>query len=367
VKRQILVLTEKTEGGEWIAITRLLTAFKETYPSVSYRFVTLTTRKYVRRKLGFIRDLVNYFKYARLKIKTSVESQKVDTILVSDYLWALAALSVKPKNTRLFFLFHGLRSVVFKKLTDIDYKQLLTKFFERLAWLLSDAIIVPSVEAGNYVLTNLFFKNKIKLFIVPNIVPKAFFKVTSNTKKKRCYTVMYSGRMDKYKGLENLIPAFSRVVLDIPKAKLIMACPLSSVNGDEERLVKSLINKHHLETRVRIIKGLTIKQLATFYHKASVLVLPSEIEFAPLSVLESLASGTSVIGTNVGNVGGLLNKLDSNLILTTNSPEMIYKKLMLFHSYSETKKRILGAKAITLAGKFSEKRAVRSFKKVFDS
>jgi len=360
-----LVLTEKREGGEWIAIKRLLKAFKKTYPSISYRYLTLEKRRDSSKRISFIRNIVRYFFYARLAIKTSISNKKFEFILASDYLWALAAISVKPRNTKLIFLFHGLRSIPFRKLSDVDYRQILIKALERFSWTLSDAIVVPSKVALDYVWKKIkCLIAKHKIFLVPNIVPITFFVSGRGKRKTGSYNILYSGRLGKYKGLESLIFAFSDLVSKIPQANLLIAYPVSSIDPAVESVIKRLVKEHGLERKVKFVKDSTENELVELYGRSDVLVLPSEIEFAPLCVLESFASGTPVVGTDVGNVGSLLQKLDSGLILNNNSPEEIVRKLMMFYKYDSATKSHLRKKAIHLVGDFSEEKASKEFKKV---
>jgi glycosyltransferase involved in cell wall biosynthesis len=356
----MLVLTEKNaQGGESVAIERLLKAYKKTYSSDLFECLTLEKRRGTWKRFSFIKTLFEYFLNARTQIETAVNKKDYDFILASDYLWALAAISVKPKRTKLIFLFHGLRSTPFIKLSYVDYRQILIKTLERLSWILSDAITVPSKQATDYLLKNtrpLVLRRKI--FLVPNIVPAVFFinkKVKSETGK---YNILYSGRLGKHKGLENLVNAFSKLTTEIPGANLTIAYPTASADASIEKLISQ---------NAKLVKNSTEKQLSELYRKSDILILPSEIEFAPLSVLESLASGTPVTATGVGNLGSLLQKIDPNLILRNNSPEEIAKKLTSFYKYGAAIKNDLRKIGVRIAKDFTEEKAVRKFKVVLTS
>jgi glycosyltransferase involved in cell wall biosynthesis len=368
MKFNILVIQPQSSGGGQIAVERLVKDCKARDGSFQCDYKVFDPFLEINKKFSFIGRVVGYLKLNREEIKEILKKQKYDFFLTSDHLLALAFLSLNIKNTKIIFLFHGLRSIIIKNIFDINYRQIIIKLMERISWILSSAVIVPSGEAKSYILKKTWpFLSSQKIFLVPNIVPKLFFtngkKVTSN----KTYNILYSGRLAKYKGLENLITAFSMLVSEVPNSNLYLAYPTSVPGQNIEKTIKNLVKKYRLEKSVNFTKDLPDKQLIKLYKKSDVSILPSELEFAPLSVLESMASGTPIIGTDVGNIGSLLKKIDFRLILKNNSPEEICSKLVVFHDLKNSQKDIISKKSIKIASDFSENKATRSFKKVLNS
>lgn len=378
-----LLLTETIRGGEWIATSRLINELARTHSDYSFSLLAFGNKNDVelsgfkqkifishfkaKKPFKFGKSLLGDFFKIKMEIGKMQDKTKFDYVLSTNYLMLLSVFGTLLKNTKLIFLFHGLRSIPFRKLSDIDYRQILTKILERCSWIYSDAITVPSRAAGDYIWNNVkWMAIKRKIFLVPNIVPTAFFVNKEEKYNIGHYNILYSGRLGKYKGLENLIPAFYYLLNQIPQANLSIAYPSSSVELAIVNTIKSLVKKYGLEGKVEFVEDLTETELAGVYRRSDVLVLPSELEFAPLSVLESLAAGTPVIGTNVGNVGNLLQKIDPGLILKDNSSDEILKKLILFYKYGKEKKRILEKKSVLVASYFSEDKACREFKKVLN-
>lgn len=361
---RILVLTEKTAGGEWIATERFLQAFKRKY-GVSYKFLILRKREFTQAPLGMIRDLFRYFFYARGVIRQNITWGEFDSVLVSDYLWALAVLSLKPGKIKLVFLFHGLRSSPIKKFSDLNYRQIIIKILERMAWTLSNVVVVPSRAAEQYIkkaVKSVFYHSNV--ILIPNIVPADFYSSKKTDRKKDNYTILYSGRIGEYKGLENLAIAVSGLLSKIPSAKLAIAYPSSSLDPRIYSKLKQIIKHGSLGTHVKFVKDVEGKDLAKLYCSSDVLVLPSDIEFAPMSVIESMACGTPVIATKVGNIGILLKNVDPRLILKNNSPAEIENKLLMFYRYSNAERLVLSKRSKKIAEDFSEAAAQKSFSKV---
>lgn len=366
MKDRILVITEQIKGGEWIAVKRLISALKSKHP-MRFEYLILKKRVYSQKHFGFLSDHIKYYLYSRDSMKTFIGNKKFNYIFVSDYIWALSTLGVKHKKTKLIFMFHGLRSIPFKILADFDYKQVFTKMLERLAWILSDAITVSSKFGYDYILkTTKCLIKKRKFFLVRNIVPELFFSKPLNHHDNNNFNILYSGRLAKQKGLENLIVAFSIVISKIPNANLLIAYPNSSVDPYIKHLVTGLVEKYNLNHKIKFFKDSTETRLQRLYSRADVFVLPSEFEMAPLSVLEAMATGTPIIATDVGNVRELLNKIDTNLILKNNSPEEIHKKLLMYYSYNKHKKILLSKKMRSLITNYTEKQAVKDFSKVLN-
>ncbi len=353
----ILVVQEGVGGGGRIAVERLFKAYKKAFPSSVCSYRVIEPFQETNKRFTFIFRLWHYFHSFRREIKGMVAVSKYDFFLTSDYLLALAFYSLNIKKIKLVFLFHGLRSIVFRKFKDINYRQIIIKLLERLSWVLSDAVIVPSDQAKQFIGLG-------KAFVVQNIVPDVFFTKPHLNRKSKEFTVLYSGRIVKNKGLENLVKAMIQIKVGISKIKLIIAYPRGGVDKRIFTKLLTIIKNYQAGKYIEFVSSLSEKNLIKYYSNSNVLVLPSELEFAPLSVVESLAAGTPVIGTNVGNIGSLLKKLDSGLILKNNSSAEIANKVIVFNKYKISKIEKLRKKSIEIAESFKAASAVKRFESV---
>ncbi len=355
----ILVVQQDILGGEQIAVKRLFEAYKEKFPDALCDYQLLKPFHESLSRFSFVSRIINYVRWSRLKLAKLLEDNNYTFFATSDYLLALAFYSLHKENIKLVFIFHGLRSIIFRKFQDINYRQIIIKLLERLSWVLSDAVIVPSDQAKR-------FLGLRKAFVVQNIVPDIFFTKPYPSRKSKEFTVLYSGRIVKNKGLENLVKAMIQIKVGIPRTKLIIAYPRGGVDKWIFTKLLTIIKNYLAGKYIEFLPGLSEKNLVNYYSNSNILVLPSELEFAPLSVVESLATGTPVIGTNVGNIGSLLKKIDSGLILKNNSADEIANKLFMFYKYKENKKTILSNKSREIAKDFMSNKSVRSFKLVLD-
>lgn len=131
--------------------------------------------------------------------------------------------------------------------------------------------------------------NKKKVVTVPNGVSNMFF---TNYIKKDHGTLkgIFVGRLAPQKNIPMLIEA-----LALMKNKIEM-----TIVGEGEDLDKivNLIQKHKLKN-INMVGVKTQKELVKLYNENDVFILPSEKEGFSLAMLEAMASGLPIIGSDV--------------------------------------------------------------------
>lgn len=111
------------------------------------------------------------------------------------------------------------------------------------------------------------------------------------------FTILCVGNLVKNKGHDIVIQAVS----SLDNVQLVIIG-----EGNEECNLKFLAKKYNFENKISFIKNLDQLSLADYYKAADVFVLASEYEGCPNVVLESLACGTPVVSTKVGNISELI-------------------------------------------------------------
>lgn len=107
-------------------------------------------------------------------------------------------------------------------------------------------------------------------------------------------TVIYLGRLKKYKSVDHLLMAFSLTLKKIPEAKLVVVG-----DGDYKDNLMSLANSLNLGDRVEFTGYVDETEKVKKLQKAWVAVYPSLKEGWGLTNIEANACGTPVIASNV--------------------------------------------------------------------
>jgi len=127
-------------------------------------------------------------------------------------------------------------------------------------------------------------------------------------------------------GLDSLIRAMDRLRQRIPEVVLLIG-GAGSLRGYLESLAGSLGLGEH----VRFLGYIAESDLPRYYQAADVYVLPTrELEGFGLTTVESLASGTPVLGTRAGATPEILLPLDPSLLFQAGTPEAVAEGLRRF-------------------------------------
>jgi D-inositol-3-phosphate glycosyltransferase len=141
---------------------------------------------------------------------------------------------------------------------------------------------------------------------------------------------LFVGRLDPLKGLDRLIEA-------LPYLGDIVGLRLVVVGGDEH-------NGHEIEQLRQLACDLNVQdavgfwglvkheQLPYYYSAADVCVVPSYYESFGLVALESLACGTPVLATDVGNHRQVIREGQTGYVIADNAPHRIADRMALLLS-----------------------------------
>ncbi len=130
-----------------------------------------------------------------------------------------------------------------------------------------------------------------KSIIIYPGVDTTFFSPGEFEKKEKI--VLSVGHLSKFKNMDMLIDAFSRITLK--DARLILIG-----DGEEKDRLSQRIHDLHLEDRAKILSGLSDKEIRNIYRRSSVFVSCSKEEPFGIVILEAMACGTPVIADNSG-------------------------------------------------------------------
>jgi D-inositol-3-phosphate glycosyltransferase len=137
--------------------------------------------------------------------------------------------------------------------------------------------------------------------------------------------VLFVGRIEPLKGVEQLLKA-------MPYLHNIQGIRLVIIGGDEysryeiEKLQK-LSRELHIQDSVTFLGLIKHEQMPYFYSAADVCVIPSYYESFGLVALESLACGTPVVATDVGNLKSIIRQGETGYVVADNAPGHLADKI----------------------------------------
>jgi D-inositol-3-phosphate glycosyltransferase len=152
--------------------------------------------------------------------------------------------------------------------------------------------------------------------------------------------ILFVGRIVPLKGIDKLLTAMTY----LEKRKRLQ---LVVIGGDEhcqdeaERL-KSLSQSLQIHDSVTFLGLINQEKLPYFYSAADLCVVPSYYESFGLVALESLACGTPVVATKVGDIESIIRQGETGYVVTDNAPHRLADKIALLLSMSKA-----GAEAIS--------------------
>jgi len=194
---------------------------------------------------------------------------------------ALYAAQGKDSNRLVFTLhYHGGGHTFFRSLLHIPYKYLAKKILEK-----ADRVVCVSNYEKSLIMKNFKLDAK-RVVIIPNGVDTKEFE---GLQKKRGgeKVILCVSRLEKYKGVQYLIQALTKLSQDV----------VLEVVGEgpyKESLVK-LTRKLGVENRVKFFHDLPRKDLLQKYTRADLFVLLSKYEAFAISIAEALAARTPCI------------------------------------------------------------------------
>lgn len=142
--------------------------------------------------------------------------------------------------------------------------------------------------------------------------------------KKEAHTIVYVGRLEKFKGVMDLVNAMPAVLQAIPDARLELA-------GDGACLPELKARVQELGLRkVVILKGhISQKSVAQLVARASVVVMPSTWPetFGKVGI-EAMGLGTPVVASDVGGVRDWLHDKKNGLLVEPGKTDQLSRAIV---------------------------------------
>lgn len=168
-------------------------------------------------------------------------------------------------------------------------------------------------------LLNLKQVKKENVFVKPNFV-QAVKKIVPYGERNDQF--IYVGRLEEIKGIDVLLNAWKILDKDAPE---LLVCG----KGPLEEWAKDFVKENKLN-QVKLLGFVPNDQVKEMIGKSKVLILPTQVyEGFPMTIAEAYASGTPVIGSDLGNTGSLIENGKTGLKFKHTSAESLAEAVLM--------------------------------------
>ena len=91
---------------------------------------------------------------------------------------------------------------------------------------------------------------------------------------------------------------------------------MQGITGD----LKTLIHTYNLEKNISLAGNASLDQMLALYSEASIMVMTSFQETAPLVISEAMATGTPVIASRISGIPAMVSENTSGFLINPQDP-----------------------------------------------
>ena len=174
------------------------------------------------------------------------------------------------------------------------------------------------------------------------------------------------GRLAEKKGFKYLIKAMPVVLKKFPNAKLVIVG-----SGPEKDNLINLSRELGVSKNIVFAGEIQNKILPAYYATADVFVLPSIItksgdtEGLGVVLLEGIASGTAVIGSDVGGISDIIKHNKTGLLVGEKDPKGLSNAIIKLLSDNNLRKRLIKNGQIHVRQNYSWSSIIKKFSNIY--
>ncbi len=243
----------------------------------------------------------------------------------------------------------------------VNFDQRFVCILERMAMLEADLLSSPSINLASYVAsdTGIDISN---IQIVRNSVDTKRFTPEGSVAAKNAdhVNVFFAGRLEERKGIHYLIDAVPQILAVCPQVNFTIVGADSLTAAGNTSVMADLKNQLTLSgtlDSVNFVSHVPLTEMPSYYRAADICVVPSLYENAPYTVLEALASGKPVIGSNGGGTPEYIEAGETGLVVPIKDSKALADGIISLVNNAD-RRRAMGIKAREKALKLYEKKVI---------
>lgn len=273
---------------------------------------------------------------------------------------------------------NGLGAIFLKKIYGIPYISTvygeeihLSKLYRMISilrWLVNNSkkIVTISTSTKDFCLKTGLDEDKIE--IIPYGVNTEFFRPMNVYKDENIFQILSVGYLIERKGFEYLIRSMPHVLKEHKNVRLKIVG-----SGPLESKLKALIYELGLGDEVEIIKNVSDEKLLMIYNSSDLFVLPSIVdsqgntEGLGVVLLEAMACGLPVIGSDVGGIPDIIKDKDRGFLVPEKDYFQLSKTIINLLDDVDLRKKIAIKGYEWIKEKFIWKKIAENYQNIFES
>jgi glycosyltransferase involved in cell wall biosynthesis len=193
---------------------------------------------------------------------------------------------------------------------------------------------------------------------------EVFLQAGVHGEKSSSQSILYAGVLTPLKGVHHLINAFALIAKDFPQARLILVG--QGENKSYAAELKKQVEQFDLDGRVQFLGAMPQAELAARMRAACACVLPSVSEGLGRVVVEAMATGTPVIGSDVGGIPEMVEDGARGFLVPPGDEKVLAEKIRWVLEYPD-QAREMGYRACAFAERFfSTQGYVNGYRQIFE-
>jgi N-acetyl-alpha-D-glucosaminyl L-malate synthase BshA len=202
-----------------------------------------------------------------------------------------------------------------------------------------------------------------EISVIPNFVDSDRFKPAPCTdpeaKNSNDVTVTHISNFRPVKRIQDLIYAMNIVTKKAPDARLVLVG-----NGPERHRIERLVDELNLGSNVEFTGYRS--DVPNLLGCSDVVVLCSETESTPLTLLEGMSCGLPVVATEVGGIPEIVDDGVNGFLVPLKHPEAIAERILELNADPGLRKRLGDAARATVMERYTVDKIVGQYTEVYE-
>lgn len=204
-------------------------------------------------------------------------------------------------------------------------------------------------KCDNIIVLSDIWKKKVKKMTNSDItvINNSVEEHSVNVKIETSNRIVFIGRLEKEKGIYDLIEVSKKIIQNNKKIKFIIC-------GDGEiNLVKEIVNKYRIDKNFELLGWVNEETIGNELNKAKIFVLPSHKEAMPMSILEAMSYGVPIVSTNVGSIPEFVINKRNGFLFEAKNLEQLEKCINELLDNNKLRSNIIKNNIIDVKDKYS--------------